>query len=270
MKKDYLPVAPASLDLDEAAFVEQYWTEQWRDRRPPIDASAIAHREEYRIMRPFLDRLPPGSRVLDGGCGTGEWTVFLSEQGFKVVGVDISEQTISRLVEWFPHLEFARADLRATSFEPESFDAYFSWGTFEHFESGLAPCLIEAHRILRQGGLLFVSVPFDNGRLLVRDAFALLPWRPSGRCGDEPPRHERFYQWRLTEPELRRELEIHRFKVHVTAPIGKLTGAGRLLRSDLRLFARRSRLYNAACRMVALVTPARFIGHMIVAVAERR
>lgn len=269
MRKDYLPIDPAVAQADEATFVEGYWTERWRDRPKPVDVAGIARREEYRILRSVLDRLPRGGRVLDGGCGMGEWTVFLSGQGFNVAGVDISEQTVARLTEWHPRLEFVRADLRSTAFESASFDAYFSWGTFEHFESGIGDCVAEAHRLLKPGGFLIVSVPFDNGRLRVRNV--CVRWLGARRREpSRPDACERFYQWRFTRDELRRELERHGFDVHSTTPVGKLTGAGRLLRSDLQLFSTRSRTYNAACRLVAMLLPARFIGHMVVAVAERR
>jgi SAM-dependent methyltransferase len=170
-------------------------------------------------MRPFLDRLAPASRILDGGCGMGEWTAFLANRGFTLVGVDISEHTVRRLKEWFPHLEFVRADLRGTSFESQSFDAYFSWGTFEHFESGLGGCLAEAHRLIKPGGWLFVSVPFHNWRLILRDSRALERWDPEfdPRTGYRQP--HRFYQWRLTKAELRRELELHGFHVQTVTPV---------------------------------------------------
>jgi ubiquinone/menaquinone biosynthesis C-methylase UbiE len=163
VRKDYVSIEAGAGALDEAAFVERFWTEQWRDRSGPPDSAAVGRRDEYRIMRQYLGALPPGSRLLDGGCGTGEWTVFLSQQGFHVVGADISRETIVRLQQWFPDLEFVHMDLRQTSFADAAFDAYFSWGTFEHFESGLGACLSEAHRIVKPGGWLFVSVPTTTG-----------------------------------------------------------------------------------------------------------
>ena len=55
-------------------------------------------------MHSVLSQLPRGSLILDGGCGMGEWTVFLAQQGFDVTGLDISEATIARLGTWFPHV----------------------------------------------------------------------------------------------------------------------------------------------------------------------
>ncbi|MDA1166442.1 MAG: class I SAM-dependent methyltransferase [Planctomycetota bacterium] len=270
MRKDYLPVDAAASSLEEAAFVERFWTEQWQNRDSPPDVSAIARREEYRLMAPHLRGLPSGSRILDGGCGLGEWTVFLAQQGFDVTGLDISEATIARLATWFPTASFRHGDLRRTDFPDASFDAYFSWGTFEHFENGLGDCLTEASRIVRRGGWLFVSVPFQNWRLVLRDARALEHWDEEfdAQSGYRTP--QRFYQWRLTREELRRELELHGFSVLGVTPVGKLTGVGRMLQWGFPLFAKGSRPYAMASRVGALVLPASYVSHMILAVAKRR
>lgn len=257
-------------DVDEATFVERFWTAQWRNRDRPVDVSAVAGHEAYRIMGPFLDRLGAGSRVLDGGCGMGEWSVFLAGRGFRVVGADISEETIARLKEWFPAIEFTRVDLRRTGFPPASFDAYFSWGTFEHFEAGLGGCLEEARRIVRPGGWLFVSVPFYNLRLRLNDSRRLPRWDHGFDADAGYRQPQRFYQWRLTRGELRRELELHGFKVHSVHVIDKQTGAGRMLQWNLPLFSKGSRAYHAAVRVLAMVLPGVVIGHMILAAGERR
>ena len=233
-------------------------------------ASAVTRREEYPFMHSVLSQLPRGSRILDGGCGMGEWTVFLAQQGFDVTGLDISEATIARLGTWFPTSTFLRGDLRRTDFSDSSFDAYFSWGTFEHFENGLGDCLAEASRIVRTGGWLFVSVPFHNWRLVLRDARPLERWDPDFDPQSGYQASQRFYQWRLTKAELRRELELHGFKVSSVTPIGKLTGAGRMLQWGVPFLTKGSRPYAAASRVCALGLPASFISHMILAVAQRR
>jgi SAM-dependent methyltransferase len=270
VRKDYLPVDPATATLDEASFVEQYWTGQWRDRSRPPDVSQVARFEEYGVMAPYLARLPRGSRILDGGCGMGEWTVYLAQQGFDVTGIDISEETVARLKTWFPASAFMRADLRQTTFADASFDAYFSWGTFEHFENGLGDCIGEARRLLRPGGWLFVSVPYHNLRMVAHDAGGF-EWRDQTRYGESGFHHpQRFYQWRLTQDELRRELEIHGFRVDRVRRIHKDTGAGRLLQRDVGMLARNTLRYRIVRRLVETLLPSTFISHMILAAAERR
>ena len=138
-----------------------------------------------RIIRPFCEAVPAQPRILDGGCGLGEWTVFLGQQGFDVVGLDLSAEVVDRLKVRFPATQFVRGDIRHTGFEAESFDACFSWGAFEHFENGIGDCLDEAHRVLRPGGWLFISVPFDNWRHIVRGC---APARRAGMRASIPER----------------------------------------------------------------------------------
>ena len=40
-------------------------------------------------------RLPPGSRILDVGCGTGRHSVEFAQRGFRVTGVDISAEMLA-------------------------------------------------------------------------------------------------------------------------------------------------------------------------------
>jgi SAM-dependent methyltransferase len=270
VRKDYTPVRPAIAAADETSFVQEYWTDIWKSHDQPPDLSRVARREEYRLIAPYLGRLPPGSRILDGGCGLGDWTVFFAQQGFDAVGLDLSGETIDKLKGWFPTCRFVRGDIRQTGFEQASFDACFSWGAFEHFENGLGDCLAEAHRILRPGGWLFITVPFDNWRLILRDARALERWDENfdAQAGYREP--QRFYQWRLTRPELKRELELRGFRTHLVTPISKLQGVGRWLQWDFRVFRKDTRAYFAARRAFAAVMPASYISHMLLAVAERR
>ena len=270
MRKDYVGITSPEAAVDEATFVERYWAAKWKDRSAPPDTAAVASSEEYSVIRPYVDAFGPRTRILDGGCGLGEWTVFLAQRGFDAVGIDISEDVVAKLKAWFSGYQFERADLRRTAFSDESFDAYLSWGTFEHFEEGLGECLIEARRILRRGAWLFISVPFDNWRLILRDARPLERWDEqfdpeTGYSGDH-----RFYQWRLTRAELRRELELRGFDVERITPIHKMTGVGRWLQWDLPVFTPGSPTYRIARRSLSYVLPASYISHMILAVARKR
>lgn len=269
MRKDYTPVEAASAD-DEAGFVQRYWANVWKENDQVPDVSALARRDEYKVIRPFLAKLPTGSRILDAGCGLGEWTVFLGQQGFEVVGIDLIPEVVEELTRRFPAHQFVRGDIRQTGFEAGSFDACFSWGAFEHFENGIGDCLDEARRVLRPGGWLFISVPFQNWRHTLRDARPLEVWDSAfdPNAGYRQP--QRFYQWRFTRPEVRRELELHGFRSVSVTPIHKLSGVGRWLQWDFPVFAKDSRAYHLARRAFGGVMPASCISHMILAVAEKR
>lgn len=270
MRKDYIPVVETTVTADETNFVERHWADIWKNHDQTPDLSALARRDEYRIVRPYLEKLPQGSRILDGGCGLGEWTVFLGQQGFEVVGLDLIAEVVADLKNRFPASQFVRGDIRQTGFDAESFDACFSWGAFEHFESGIGGCLDEARRILRPGGWLFISVPFQNWRHIFRDGGPLERWDKGfdARNGYRQP--QRFYQWRFTRPELQRELELHGFRAESVTPIHKLSGVGRWLQWDFPVFRKNTRAYFAARRAFAAVMPASYISHMLLAVAQRR
>ena len=259
MRKDYI-AAPTDSPGHETEFVEKYWTAVWdREGGPQGHIDRIPHKDEYRIMAPYLAKLTKGASVLDGGCGLGDWTLYFTRQGFAAVGLDLSRKTVEQLQVRFPEATFVSGDIRRTDFPGASFDAYFSWGVFEHFESGMQECVREAFRVLKPGGLLFVSVPLDNLRHAVLGAFA----RPCVE-GDRL----RFYQWRLTRAELARELEIGGFKVLETRPIHKRQG---VLRSLHHEFGLPYEWFFTKVLSVALapLIPGPFIAHMVLAVARK-
>jgi SAM-dependent methyltransferase len=262
MRKDYTTDTGDS-DDSEIAFVERYWTEKWVEIGGPQGAvAAIPRKEECRVMRPYLDKLPKGARLLDGGCGLGDWTVYFSEQGWPTLGLDISRDTVAKLRDFFPDHEFAVGDIRDTQLPENSFDGYFSWGTFEHFEAGLTPCIDEAFRVLKPGGLLFTSVPFDNLRHALR---AACDWRHAAPADTTSTR---FYQWRLTRGEFRHLLTRSGFDVLDIKPIGKRQGVLRSLQHEFGLPHgwKASRAFSAA---IAPFVPGGLVAHMLLAVARK-
>jgi len=71
----------------------------------------------------LLQYVPPGSRVLDLGCGTGELTAQLAET-CSVTGVDADANMIRQAKDVYPHLDFRVHDMRQPL--DESFDVVFS------------------------------------------------------------------------------------------------------------------------------------------------
>src|SRR6476660_9561070 len=105
----------------------------------------------------------------------------------------------------FPENEFRVGDIRETGLPDASIDAYFSWGTFEHFEEGFGRVVSEAYRVLKPGGLLFVSMPTVNLRHAIGDTMTRAR-KVSPQTG-----RTRFYHWRMTRRELAGTLSQHGF-----------------------------------------------------------
>ena len=66
----------------------------WNDRYTQGDLPWDTGEPDVNLVEYVRDRgLPPG-RALDVGCGTGSNSLWLAEQGFEVLGVDISPRAI--------------------------------------------------------------------------------------------------------------------------------------------------------------------------------
>jgi ubiquinone/menaquinone biosynthesis C-methylase UbiE len=96
----------------------------------------------------------PGT-CLDLGCGTGIAIPRLLEQGWRVVGVDLSSDQlrIARQRAGPPGAVLAAADATALPFADCSFDAVVSMLTHTDFDDPEA-AFAEAARVLRTGGRL--------------------------------------------------------------------------------------------------------------------
>src|SRR3989344_6934379 len=82
-------------------------------------------------MSLFLAYLKGDEKILDAGCGTGRDVIYLSDQGFEVVGVDASQAGIDiarhRVDEAEKtNLQFDIANIEKLPYEDESFDAIYS------------------------------------------------------------------------------------------------------------------------------------------------
>lgn len=82
--------------------------------------------------REFYERLtvPPGSRLLDVGCGSGQLALMAAKDGLDVTGVDIASNLIERAraraqAEGL-RVRFEEADAEALPFEDASFDVVVS------------------------------------------------------------------------------------------------------------------------------------------------
>jgi len=118
---------------------------------------------KYSPLLPYImEYVPRGKKVLEAGCGMGPWVIYLNDLGYKIIGLDFSIQTIKQSKRLYPSLKFIAGDVVNLGLKDNSFDAVLSWGVVEHFEAGPHRALGEMFRVLRSGGLLFITVPCKN------------------------------------------------------------------------------------------------------------
>jgi len=73
---------------------------------PQYAAFALAELET--LLCPVI---PPGSAILDAGCGTGDLAVLLAGRGYSVLGVDVSNEMLARARVRLPGAVFRREDM---------------------------------------------------------------------------------------------------------------------------------------------------------------
>jgi SAM-dependent methyltransferase len=131
--------------------------------------SGTDHIDERRraLFRGFLDRWPPQgfSRLLDIGCGSGEFLLQARDRGWSVTGVEVSSRgvAVAQRRGLVVHPDVAEL--------PENhFDAVTLWNVVDFFPEPVEQ-LREIHRVLAPGGLVFVRTP--------NAAYHLAAWRLS-------------------------------------------------------------------------------------------
>lgn len=121
------------------------------NNNPTRDLNYKAIREESLLLS--------GKRILELGCGTGLNTNYLVRQAKEVVGVDLSEEMLSRARQRIgdKHVRFIAADITSRwDFDDASFDFMVANLVLEHVEN-LAHVFQEASRVLRPGGQCYIA-----------------------------------------------------------------------------------------------------------------
>ncbi|PKK86307.1 MAG: class I SAM-dependent methyltransferase [Thermoplasmata archaeon HGW-Thermoplasmata-1] len=107
-----------------------------------------------------LPELPAGSAVLELGCGNGKTLSAMMSRGWRVRGIDCSQEAI-RLAEENVRrrtgdVRLAVCDAGNLPFSDSEFDAVFAFHVIGHaYSSARLAIAREAYRVLRPGGLLF-------------------------------------------------------------------------------------------------------------------
>jgi SAM-dependent methyltransferase len=127
--------------------------------------------------------------LLDLGCGTGNYSLPLTEFGYNVVGVDLSGPMLKKAAEQASRrglsVEFINQDIRRLDI-PKEFGCIFSKQTITHVSTaqGLLETFEGCHRHLLPGGHFVFEVPtlyelrsICEGK---QDSFLNFDWASSG------------------------------------------------------------------------------------------
>lgn len=130
-------------DTDGWSHVAAGWASLW---------GSLADPARVAIMN--ATSIEPGSRVLDAGCGSGEFLQLLRDRGAHAVGADPAAEmvTLARAVG----VEVVVADIENMPFEKDSFDVATAVNALQ-FADDTTVALRELGRVVRTGGFIAIA-----------------------------------------------------------------------------------------------------------------
>lgn len=117
-------------------------------------ASSLIWRIRARKVAKYLKR---GERILDIGCGWGDFLFHMEKKGYRGYGVDVSEEAC-RISRTKVKGIIRKGHVQDCNFPSDYFHVVTMWHVLEHIPDPIK-VLQEIYRILKEDGHLIISVP---------------------------------------------------------------------------------------------------------------
>ena len=120
--------------------------------------SPITEKRYLELLEEF-EKFRKTGQLLDVGCGFGFFIETAKQQGWDVTGVEITDDAVKACTS--KGLRMHHGTLETAHFQDEMFDVIVLIETIEHV---IQPekLIKEIHRVLRPGGLVYLSTPNFN------------------------------------------------------------------------------------------------------------
>jgi len=121
----------------------------------------------YQLVKQFalkrkvklITRVNQGQgRILDVGCGTGDFLQACEQSGWSISGIEPNEQAIRLALTKTNFKDYERTVEALIDSNPESFDVITMWHVLEHVPN-LADFINKIKSLLKPNGVLIVAVP---------------------------------------------------------------------------------------------------------------
>ena len=146
--------------------------DKWYDSPLGSLVDEIETETVFSLLKPEKDM-----RILDAGCGTGNFSIKLAKKGVDVTGTDISQGMLDFAIQKAKlqnlDIDFIRANAGDLPFNDDSFDAAVAVTSFEFFDN-IQEKADEIFRVVKPGGRVVIgTINMDSawGKLYMSDYF---------------------------------------------------------------------------------------------------
>ena len=170
------------------------------------------YKSVYREIQAY-----PSCRILEIGCGRGEFAIWLSQQrpDFSIVGLDFSEAAVeiarasTKGIQSPP--EFIQGDAESLPFGNDAFDLIISCECMEHVPHPRQMAK-EISRVLKPGGRYCLTTENNLNGMLISWMQAILTGRPFNSGSGVQPRENFFLFWMVRNYLLKAGLTVNRME----------------------------------------------------------
>jgi 2-polyprenyl-3-methyl-5-hydroxy-6-metoxy-1,4-benzoquinol methylase len=150
----------------------------YSERRQCSPATIIS----YEVLLDKFQGFRVNSRILDVGCGQGDFLRTARKRGWQVYGTEYSQAAVKLLLE--DQINVVQGALTEKTFINFKFDIITSFEVFEHINNASDEIKLIQNKI-RPGGLFYLTTPNFNSilRYLEQVNFKIIAW----------PEHISFY-----------------------------------------------------------------------------
>lgn len=146
--------------------IEKHYNKHPEDLRLLRRHGIVEFETTMHHLRRFLN---PGAQLLDIGAGTGRYTSALMAEGYEVKAVELVKRNIQVFLSREPTANVVQGDARNMPFIPTaSADITLLLGPLYHLigDEEKLKALIEAKRVTKHGGLIFVAYLMNEYSIL--------------------------------------------------------------------------------------------------------
>lgn len=169
-------------NVADAELMEMYTSEGAVDFLVSREARNVAKFEERLVeIKELHNGQIEGLRLLDVGCGAGDFCYLAAQNGIKAVGIDISGSVIEVAQQRYgEHAEYQSIDVEEmVRSGGELFDVVTLWDVIEHCTD---PCKVISccRSLVKKGGFICINTPNCNS---LYDKLAAVAYRMNLRIG---------------------------------------------------------------------------------------